>query len=58
MSWLDMGVPEWLADRADRMGFSVPTQVQRDRFPPKAKRRPEALMAEPSYEDTEPCVNV
>lgn len=30
LSWLDMGVPDWLADRADRMGFSIPTQVQRN----------------------------
>lgn len=28
--WGKLGVPDWLADRAERMGFLMPTQVQRN----------------------------
>lgn len=26
--WRDLGLPEWLADRAERCGYSFPTSVQ------------------------------
>lgn len=28
MDWRALGVPEWLADRAERLGFLFPTGVQ------------------------------
>jgi Rad3-related DNA helicase len=27
--WKGLGMPEWLADRAERMGFMIPTDIQR-----------------------------
>jgi superfamily II DNA/RNA helicase len=27
-TWQQLGIPEWLADRADRLGFQFPTNVQ------------------------------
>lgn len=27
-AWRDLGVPDWLADRAERLGFTFPTNVQ------------------------------
>ena len=29
MDWSALGVPEWLADRAERLGFMFPTGVRR-----------------------------
>jgi len=31
--WRDLGLPEWLADRAERCGYSFPTSVQVSRAP-------------------------
>ena len=28
--WIHLGAPEWLADRAERLGFRMPTRVQRN----------------------------
>ncbi|WIA41652.1 hypothetical protein OEZ86_009006 [Tetradesmus obliquus] len=33
MDWAALGVPEWLADRAERLGFLFPTEVQRRSTP-------------------------
>lgn len=30
--WIQLGAPEWLAERAERLGFRVPTPVQRRAF--------------------------
>ncbi|WIA21360.1 hypothetical protein OEZ85_000580 [Tetradesmus obliquus] len=33
MDWAALGVPEWLTDRAERLGFLFPTEVQRRSTP-------------------------